>query len=280
MDASIPNTLHTRGYCRRNYAIRLPFQPFELAARHDRFGRRMPAKHVLVIDDDPAMREVIGGFLTEKAFRVSTAADGREMARVLARGPVDLIILDLKLTDENGLDLMRELPAQTEAPVIVVTGHAKEEADRVVGLELGADDYVTKPFGLRELLARVRAVLRRTEAGIQRARQKEKHARYRFGGWVLDIRSRGLTAPNGEPVTLTAGEFNLLVAFVQSPKRVLSREQLLAATRVHDEEVFDRSIDIQILRLRRKLEEDPSNPRLIRTERGAGYVLTTPVEAA
>ena len=145
----VRHTLHTRGCCRRNYADLLAFQPLGCPQRTTGYGRKMPAKHVLVIDDDPAMREVIGGFLTERAFRVSTVADGRGMARILARDPVDLIILDLKLADENGLDLMRGLPAQTEAPVIVVTGHAKEEADRVIGLELGADDYVMKPFGAR-----------------------------------------------------------------------------------------------------------------------------------
>jgi DNA-binding response OmpR family regulator len=224
------------------------------------------------------MREVIGGFLSERDYRVSEAADGQEMAGVLARDPVDLIILDLKLSHEDGLDLMRALPEQTDAPVIVVTGHAKEETDRVVGLELGADDYVTKPFGLRELLARVRAVLRRAESGARRASEKEKRARYRFAGWELNMRARRLISPEGEPVTLTAGEFNLLAALVREPQHVLSREQLLSATRIHDEEVFDRSIDVQILRLRRKLEPDPSNPRLIRTERGAGYVLSTPVE--
>jgi DNA-binding response OmpR family regulator len=173
---------------------------------------------------------------------------------------------------------MRVLPDRTEAPVIVVTGHAKEEADRIVGLELGADDYVTKPFSLRELLARVRAVLRRSDAAGQRARDREKRARYRFAGWELDIRRRRLTAPSGDIVALTAGEFNLLVALLKSPQQVLSREQLLSATRVHDEEVFDRSIDVQILRLRRKLEADASRPTLIRTERGAGYVFEATVD--
>jgi two-component system, OmpR family, response regulator len=133
---------------------------------------------------------------------------------------------------------------------------------------------------LRELLARIRAVLRRAEGGQRRARRKQQRARYRFAGWELDLRTRRLTAPNGEVPTLTAGEFNLLTAFLRSPQQVLSREQLLVASRVHDEEVFDRSIDIQILRLRRKLETDPSEPRLIRTERGSGYVLSVPVEMA
>jgi two-component system OmpR family response regulator len=238
----------------------------------------MPEKHILVVDDDAAMRDLIGAFLTERDFRVSPAADGKEMAQVLARDPVDMILLDVKLGQDDGFALLRSLPAETRAPVIVVTGHAREEADAVVGLELGADDYMIKPFGLSELLARIRAVLRREELAAQRMRQAEKLGRYRFAGWELDIRRRSLTSPEGQGITLSAGEFNLLAAFVKAPQRVLSREQLLAATRVHDEEVFDRSIDVQILRLRRKLEKEPSDPRLIRTERGVGYRFAARVE--
>ena len=239
----------------------------------------MRAKHLLIVDDDPAMRDILGTFLRERQFRVSAAADGAEMARTLARDPADLIVLDVKLGDEDGLDLMRRLPERTQAPVIVITGHAREEADAVLGLELGADDYVIKPFGLRELLARIRAVLRREELAAARTRETHARARYRFAGWELDMRRRQLKSPAGGAVTLTAGEFNLLAAFVRAPQQVLSRDQLLAASRVHDEEVFDRSIDVQILRLRRKLEADPSNPRMIRTERGAGYVFAPAVEA-
>jgi two-component system, OmpR family, response regulator len=233
-------------------------------------------RHVLVVDDDPSMRDVIGDYLEGQNFHVSTASDGRGMARILADEAVDLIILDVQLTNEDGFDLMRGLGGRSDAPVILVTGHRREEADRVVGLELGADDYLVKPFGLRELLARVRAVLRRS-AGL-RSRKGEKRIRYRFAGWELNMRTRTLTSPTGSTAALTAGEFNLLTAFLQSPQQILSREQLLAATRVHDEEVFDRSIDIQILRLRRKLEANPSEPQLIRTERGAGYIFTAPVE--
>jgi two-component system OmpR family response regulator len=234
-------------------------------------------KHVLVVDDDPAMRDVIGGYLEGENFQVSVAADGRTMTRILAERPVDLIVLDLRLAGEDGLELMRQRSA-SDVPVIVVTGHRKDETDRVVGLELGADDYVTKPFSLRELLARIRAVLRRVEAGGGKSREQDKRARYRFAGWELETRARRLTSPAGEVVPLTAGEFNLLAAFLRSPHHVLSREQLLAASRVHDEEVFDRSIDVQILRLRRKLEAKPSEPALIKTERGAGYILATAVE--
>jgi DNA-binding response OmpR family regulator len=233
-------------------------------------------KHVLVVDDDVSMRDMIGGYLEGENFQVSAVGDGKSMARVLNERPVDLIVLDLRLAGEDGLALMRERKS-ADVPVIMVTGHRRDEADRVIGLELGADDYVTKPFSLRELLARIRAVLRRTEAGERRSRAKEQRTRYRFAGWELETRSRRLTSPAGEVVPLTAGEFNLLVAFLKSPDHVLSREQLLTASRVHDEEVFDRSIDVQILRLRRKLEANPSDPQLLKTERGAGYVLAGPV---
>jgi DNA-binding response OmpR family regulator len=177
------------------------------------------------------------------------------------------------------LQLIRELRAGSTVPVIIVTGHRRDEVDRVVGLELGADDYLTKPFGLRELLARVHAVLRRSAATTSpRPVTAGKRVRYRFAGRELDPRARRLTSPNGDVVPLTRGEFDLLLAFVRAPQQVLSREQLLAASRLHDDEVFDRSIDVQILRLRRKLEVNPSEPELIRTERGVGYVFATPVQ--
>jgi len=234
-------------------------------------------QHVLVVDDDAAIRDLISNYLEREDFHVSAVADGKAMARVLAEKPINLIILDLKLSGEDGLALMRAR-SNADVPVILVTGQRGDEADRVIGLELGADDYVTKPFSMRELLARVRAVLRRVETGQRLAREKEKRARYCFAGWELDMRARRLKSPTGEVVPLTAGEFNLLTTFLQSPHHVLSREQLLAASRVHDEEVFDRSIDVQILRLRRKLEANPSEPALFNTERGAGYVLDTAVE--
>ena len=235
-------------------------------------------KHVLVVDDDPSMRDVMVNYLENHNLQVSAASDGRAMARVLADKPVDLIILDLRLANEDGLDLMRELHGRSDVPVILVTGHRREETDRVIGLELGADDYLTKPFGLPELLARVRAVLRRSEAAERRSRKSERRLRYRFAGWELNMQTRRLTSPIGNAMALTAGEFNLLTAFLRSPQQILSREQLLAASRVHDEEVFDRSVDIQILRLRRKLENNPSQPQLIKTERGSGYTFATPVE--
>lgn len=229
------------------------------------------ATHVLIVDDDPNMRSMLTEYLEGESFRVSAAADGKGIAAVLERDRVDLIILDMKLGAEDGLDLMRRLGSPPAAPIIVVTGHRREEADRVVGLELGADDYLTKPFSPRELLARIRAVLRRSAAAQQRMREQAGQAHYRFAGWHLDMRTRRLFSPEGKLVPLTAGEFNLLAAFLRSPQQPLTREQLLSASRVHDEEVYDRSIDVQILRLRRKLEQDPAEPTLIVTERGVGY---------
>jgi two-component system, OmpR family, response regulator len=235
----------------------------------------MPEKHILAVDDDPAMCKLIADYLTGHGFRVSTAAAGAEVARIMDESIVDLVVLDLKLGDDDGLQLVNELRARSSLPIIVITGHWRDDVDRIVGLELGADDYLTKPFNVRELLARVRAVLRRAGTAPP---QEGKGGRYRFAGWELNLRTRRLTSPAGVPVALTIGEFSLLTAFLSSPQQVLSREQLLAATRLHDEEVFDRSIDVQILRLRRKLEIDSSAPELIKTERGVGYVFAVPVQ--
>jgi two-component system, OmpR family, response regulator len=238
----------------------------------------MAEKHILAVDDDPTMRELIAGYLSNHGFRVSTAASGREVAGIIDEEIVDLVVLDLKLAEEDGLQLVNELRTRSNLPIIVITGHWRDEVDRIVGLELGADDYLTKPFSLRELLARVRAVLRRAEVDHAAPPVDSKGTRYRFAGWELSLRTRRLTSPSGASVGLTIGEFSLLTAFLRAPQQVLSREQLLAATRVHDEEVYDRSIDVQILRLRRKLEVDPSAPELIRTERGVGYVFAAPVQ--
>jgi two-component system OmpR family response regulator len=233
-------------------------------------------KHVLAVDDDPALRAMIADYLGEHGFAVGTAAGGSEMARVLAQSTVDLLLLDVRLDDADGLDLVRDLRTQSAMPIIVMSGHRHDEIDRVLGLELGADDYMTKPFSMRELLARIRAVLRRVPAVLPDT--DKARTRYRFAGWELNLRTRRLTSPAGEDVPLTKGELSMLAALVGAPQRVLSREQLLTASRVHDNEVFDRSIDVQILRLRRKLEVDPSQPKLIRTERGIGYMFTTAVE--
>jgi DNA-binding response OmpR family regulator len=232
---------------------------------------------VLVVDDDPALRRMIVNYFTENNIRTLTASGRDEMVRQLGSADVSLVILDLRLGQEDGLDLLRHVRSNSDVPVIIITGHRRDEIDRVVGLELGADDYLTKPFNLRELLARVRAVLRRFDTGRLAQARVPDRSRCRFSGWQLDRMTRRLTDPDGAPVTLTKGEYALLSAFLDAPQRPLSREYLLQATRVH-EDVFDRSIDVQILRLRRKLERDPSAPRFIQTERGVGYVFAVPVE--
>ena len=201
----------------------------------------------------------------------------QELIRHCAAGEPDLIVLDLQLDQEDGLELLRETRSRSDVPVIIITGDGGDEIDRVVGLELGADDCITKPFGLRELLARIRAVLRRHEAGRSAPQRDPERRRSKFGGWQLDRRLRRLVDPAGSQISLTKGEYALLTAFLDAPQRPLSREQLLQATRVH-EDIFDRSIDVQILRLRRKLETDPSTPQIIRTERGVGYTFTLPVQ--
>jgi two-component system OmpR family response regulator len=249
----------------------------------DRHGQDMtdessPPVHVLVVEDDPAMRQMVVNYLEDHNMRAVSASGRQEMARLLAVGEPSLVILDVRLGQENGLDLLREIRSRSDVPVIITTGHRRDEIDRVVGLELGADDYMTKPFGLRELLARIRAVLRRREAGCTATRRDAEQGRCRFGGWQLDRRTRRLTDPKGAPVALTKGEYALLIAFLDAPQRPLFREHLLQATRVH-EDVLDRSIDVQVWRLRRKLETDLSAPRVIQTERGIGYVFALAVEA-
>ena len=232
---------------------------------------------VLVVEDDPALQRMILNYFVENNIRTLVASNGQEMVDHLAGAEVNLVILDLRLGLEDGLDLLRKVRLSSEVPVIIITGHRLDEIDRVVGLELGADDYLTKPFNLRELLARVRAILRRFDVGRTAPPRDPERGRFRFSGWQLDRRSRQLTDPSGVPVALTKGEYAMLLAFLEAPQRPLSREQLLQATRVH-EDVFDRSIDVQILRLRRKLERDPSAPRVIQTERGVGYVFAVAVE--
>lgn len=233
-------------------------------------------RHVLVVDDDPRTRDEFQGYLSAYAFQVSTAPDGAAMKRILAARPVDLVVLDLELGAENGLDLMRGVIDRDVAPVISLTGAPGEASDKVVALELGADDCMSKPVSPRELLARIRTVLRR--AGPARSARVRQRVRWRFVGWEADMRRRSLTAPTGEVVKLTAAEFNLLAALLKAPRQVLSRQQLVAACRVHPDEVTDRSIDVMILRLRRKLAGWPDGQRIIRTERGEGYALTVPVE--
>jgi DNA-binding response OmpR family regulator len=235
-------------------------------------------RHILAVDDDPTLRQLLTDYLGENELRVTAVGTGADMAKTLEEQAVDLVVLDLRLQGEDGMQLARELRASSDIPVIIVTGK-QDEADRVMGLEFGADDYVTKPFSPRELLARIRAVLRRSQAArdLLPARDDRRRA-YRFAGWELNLRTRRLFAADGQRVELTNGEFNLLQAFCAAPQRVLSRDQLLDLSRLNGAEVYDRSIDVQILRLRRKIEPDPARPQYIRTERGAGYVFSVPVE--
>lgn len=238
---------------------------------------QLRAARILVVDDDPAIQRMIVSYLTEHNFRASAVDDRRGLMTALALREPDLVILDLHLGEDDGLDILRAVRAKSVVPIILITGARLEEVDRVLGLELGADDYLTKPFGLRELLARVRAALRRRT--MDRLSPANAHeGRYRFASWTFDQRSRELTSPAGQIVALTKGEYALLSAFVRAPGRTLSREHLLQVTRVHDD-VFERSIDVQILRLRRKLEGDPRAPRFILTQRGVGYRFDVVVEA-
>jgi two-component system OmpR family response regulator len=240
-------------------------------------NQRARSTPILLVDDDPAIRHMVANYLEGHNMRVLSASKREEVTRHFAAGDPGLVILDLRLGEEDGLDLLREIRSRSDVPVIITTGHRRDEIDRVVGLELGADDYVTKPFGLRELLARIRAVLRRREVGQVASQRKSERNRCRFGGWQLDHQTRRLTDANGVLIALTKGEYALLTAFLNAPQRPLSREHLLQATRLH-EDVFDRSIDVQVLRLRRKLETDSNAPRIIQTERGVGYVFALPVE--
>lgn len=224
-------------------------------------------KHVLVVDDDSAIRNLLVDYLQKFALKVTAVGDSQTMARVLVTEVVDLVVVDLNLGYEDGLEIVRNLSSKSDAPIIIISGDRLEEADKVVGLELGAADYITKPFGMREFLARVRSALRERPKRVVAKDRKT----FLFKGWTLNLKQRRLYSSDGADIKLTVGEFNLLVAFLKAPRQVLSREQLLAASRVHEEEVYDRSIDVLILRLRRKLETDASTPDLIKTERGVGY---------
>ncbi len=236
--------------------------------------------HLLVVDDDPEIRTLLERFLERHGYRVDVAADGAAMEAALAAGAFDLVVLDVMLPGEDGLSLCRRLRSETTLPVIMLTALA-DEADRVVGLEVGADDYVVKPFSPRELLARIRAVLRRSAqpASELAALPNAEPARelWCFAGWRLDPAARELRDAAGVLVALTAGEFALLKAFVERPQRVLSRDLLLDLTRGREAAPFDRSVDVQLGRLRRKIEADPKAPELIKTVRGDGYLLTAAV---
>jgi two-component system, OmpR family, response regulator len=234
----------------------------------------MSSPHVLIVDDDRELRQLICDFLGRHGYRVDAVADGRSMFRRLGAGRYNLVVLDLMLPGEDGLTLCRQLRASSGIPVIMLTA-LSEETDRVVGLEMGADDYVVKPFSPRELLARVRAVLRRGGAPAPKVEPGEVLV---FEGWRLDIGKRELHTPDGVLLPLTAGEFDLLAAFARHPQRVLNRDQLLDLTRGRAAGAYDRAIDVQLSRLRRKMEADPEAPTLIRTVRGGGYIFAPKVE--
>jgi two-component system, OmpR family, response regulator len=232
---------------------------------------------VLIVDDDETVRHLVDQYLVQNDFRVSGASRGAELMGALGGQVIDLVLLDLRLAGEDGMQLLRQLRAHSQIPVIILTGRT-EEADRVMGLELGADDYLTKPFSPRELLARIRTVLRRTHAG-QEVHGAPVCRAYRIPGWELNLRTRRLTAEDGTQVALSNGEFNLLAALLVSANRVVTRDQLIEMSRRYDNEVYDRAVDVQILRLRRKLERNPAEPQIIVTERGAGYRIAVAVEA-
>ena len=220
------------------------------------------------------MREYLG----QNDFRVSAVSTGKQMLEVIGSEAIDLLLLDLRLPGEDGLRLARTIRESSKMPIVILTGQL-DEADRVMGLELGADDYVTKPFSPRELLARIRAVLRRSQMEVAAPGRDETLRAYRFEGWELNVRRHRLQSPEGRRVEISRGEFSLLCAFLSSPQRILTRDQLLELSRLHSTEVYDRSIDVQIMRLRRKIEADPSQPKFIRTERGVGYYFDAPVKA-
>jgi two-component system OmpR family response regulator len=230
--------------------------------------------HVLVVDDDAEIRKLLGEYLQRSGFRVSLATDGREMRRVLENSRPDIVVLDLMLPGDSGLTLCRDLRADSNLPVIMLTARA-EEVDRIVGLEMGADDYLAKPFSPRELLARINSILRRAR-GLAPVRGDAQ--RLRFAGWTLELAARQLVAPDGVVVALSGAEYRLLTVFLEHPNRVLDRNQLMDLTLGRDGTPFDRSIDVQVSRLRMRLREDAREPRIIKTVRSEGYVLAAAVE--
>ncbi len=239
-----------------------------------------PTDHILIVDDDREIRTLLTDFFARHDLAVSTAADGRQMRAILASTRIDLIVLDLHLPHEDGLSLCRDLRARGAEPIPVLMLTARsDEADRILGLEMGADDYLTKPFAPRELLARIRAILRRARMLPPNLRTGTTVEAYRFGDWRLDMRERHLLDAGGTIVPLTGAEFRLLVVFLEHAQRVLSRDQLLQLTQGRASDVFDRSIDLLTSRLRRRLRDDASSPRYVKTVRSEGYVFSVPVEA-
>ncbi len=252
----------------------------------------MTQQHIAILDDEADITQLLAAYLGSNGFRVSQHHDGASLMALMAADAPDLVLLDLGLPGEDGFVIARRLRERWNCGLVIVTGRG-DPVDKVVGLEIGADDYVTKPFDLRELLARIKAVLRRlhvepraaTTAPAAAANSTDAAAtpnhteRYRFAGWLLDRRARRLLAPSGAEVTLTSGEFDLLSVFVQHPGRVLSRDFLLESTRGREAAPFDRTVDVQIGRLRKKLEDDPQAPQLLKSVRSAGYVLVPHVES-
>ncbi|MCG8274714.1 response regulator [Aquamicrobium sp. NLF2-7] len=233
------------------------------------------SSHILIVDDHREIRELVSRALAKEGFRVSAAADGRAMRKVMADARIDLIVLDLMLPGEDGLSLCRALRAESNVPIIMLTAKG-DEIDRVVGLEVGADDYVPKPFGSRELIARIRAVLRRTQ-NDGATDQPHRPKRYCFDRWRLDTGARELQREDEITVPLSTGEFDLLLALIERPGRVLSRDQLLDLARGRTANSFDRSIDTQVSRLRKKLEVEPNDPKIIKTVWGDGYIFAAEV---
>jgi DNA-binding response OmpR family regulator len=233
--------------------------------------------HILIVDDQAEICDLVQEYLSGEGYRVSAAQDGAGMRKVMVESRVDLVILDLMLPGEDGLTLARALRQESTVGIIILTGRG-EIVDRIIGLEMGADDYLPKPFHLRELLARVKSVLRRASSRSMENQAVSPRSKARFAGWNLDLSSRELLSPSGREVRLTTGEFDLLAAFVNNANQVLTRDRLLDLARNREGGPFDRTIDVQVGRLRRKLEEDPQRPTMIKTVRGTGYIFTPPVE--
>jgi DNA-binding response OmpR family regulator len=235
--------------------------------------------HILVVDDDPRIRQMLTRYFEQEGYQVCAAADGVAMRAQLNAKPIDVILLDIVMPGQDGLTIAREIRAKSDVGIIMLT--SKDEVlDRVVGLEVGADDYIAKPFHLREVLARVKSLVRRRKPAPDPARRTEEKAEdvIRFDGWVLDTARRQLVSPSGKDVALTSGEFDLLAALAKHPGRVFSRETLMEHNRGRELKAFDRTIDAQIARLRKKIEQDPKNPTIVRSVRAVGYVFTAKVD--
>jgi two-component system OmpR family response regulator len=234
-------------------------------------------KHVTIVEDDPDVRAVLERSLGADGYRVTALESGAGIEDILSSSQVDLLILDIGLPDIDGLTIMQQIRRHSDVAIIIVSGRG-DLADRVVGLEIGADDYITKPFEPREILARIRSVLRRGRRGDQEVfRKRDTHQRYGFGDWMLDATAQSLQDAEGRPIGLTSGEFKLLEVMVTRANRVLSRDQLMDACYGSNSPAFDRSIDVCVGRLRKKLHDNPRNPAIIRTVRNGGYIFAAPV---